>query len=137
MLGIRHYLGSGGLAPPPAVLYCYAITGTTASRQASVAERRSRSRLKAGNVDMLTYIKAHSAEFNPAEVLVLVGAFNKAWQSILDSGARLDEKSAESTREILSKRIIETAKKGELNQKRLCEDALAHLTAMNLRSSKR
>jgi len=83
---------------------------------------------------MLTYIKAYSAEFNPAEVLVLVGAFNKAWQSILNSGARLDEKKAESTREILAKRIIETAKGGELNQRRLSEDALAHLTAMNLRS---
>jgi hypothetical protein len=80
-----------------------------------------------------SYIKAYAAEFTPAEVFMLVGAFNKAWQSILDSGARLDEKDVESTREILAKRITETAKRGELNQKRLCEDALAHLTEMNLR----
>jgi hypothetical protein len=109
------------------------ITGTTASRQTSVTERPSRSRLKGKELDMLTYIKAYAAEFTPAEVLILVGAFNKAWQSILDSGTQLDEKNAESTREILATRIIETAKRGELNQRRLSEDALAHLTAMNSR----
>jgi hypothetical protein len=45
---------------------------------------------------MLTYIKADSdsaAAFDSDEVIVLVGAFNKAWQTILASGVQLDEDS--------------------------------------------
>ena len=83
---------------------------------------------------MFTHIKAQPAAFGSDEVLVLGGAFDKAWRSILDSGAQLDG-NAESAREILAKRIIETAKGGEFDQNRLSDDALAHLTAMNLRSA--
>jgi hypothetical protein len=84
---------------------------------------------------MLAYIKAQPY-FEPEEIIVLVGAFDKAWQLLLKSGAKLDGQ-AEAAREILAKRIIEVAKQGELNQRRLSEDALAHLAAITLQNMPR
>jgi hypothetical protein len=84
---------------------------------------------------MLTHIKAQSAKFDPDEVLVLVGAFNKAWQSVLTRGAQLDG-DAGTIRDVLAINIIESAKKGERSQRRLSQDALDHL-AMTLLSAPR
>jgi hypothetical protein len=84
---------------------------------------------------MLTFIKAQSIVFRPEEVLILVGAFDNAWQSVLASGVRLDG-DAEPIRALLAKHIIESASRGELNQKRLCQDALDHM-AMNLLNAPR
>ena len=40
---------------------------------------------------MLTYLKAHLEEaFDPDEVLILVGAFDKAWRAVLASGAKFE-----------------------------------------------
>jgi hypothetical protein len=75
---------------------------------------------------MQSYLDNHHQAFGPDEVLILVGAFDKAWQSVLDSGARLDG-AAEPIREILAKRIVDAAKLGERDQDRLCKDALDHL----------
>jgi hypothetical protein len=75
---------------------------------------------------MLTYIKAQPNVFEPEEILILVGAFDKAWQSVLATGAEFDG-NAESIRAILAKHIIESASRGKFNQKRLCRAALDHL----------
>ena len=64
---------------------------------------------------MLTYIKAQSAVFEPEEIIILVGAFDKAWHTVLAGGVRL-EGDAEPVRAILAKHIIESASRGELNQ---------------------
>jgi hypothetical protein len=85
-----------------------------------------RSRLMVGALHMLIYLKRHGEVFEPEEVTLLVGAFDKAWQTILASGVQLDGE-AQAVREMLAKRIIEIAKRGERNQQLLCSDALGHL----------
>jgi hypothetical protein len=80
---------------------------------------------------MLAYLKKDGGEFEPEEISMLVGAFDLAWQSVVKSGAHLDDQT-EFVRETLARRIIETAKRGERNQRSLCDSALMHLTEMSL-----
>jgi hypothetical protein len=77
---------------------------------------------------VLTYIKAQSTVFEPQEIIILVGAFDKAWHAVLAGGVRL-EGDVEPVRAMLAKHIIESAGRGELNQDRLCNDALDHWAA--------
>jgi hypothetical protein len=84
---------------------------------------------------MLTYIKAQSAVFEPEEIIILVGAFDKAWHTVLAGGVKL-EGDAEAVQAMLAKHIIESATRGELNQHRLCNDALDYWAA-NLLSAPR
>ena len=64
-----------------------------------------------------------------AETTQLLGlAFEAAWQKVKTAGSALVEESeATLTRELLAKRIIEMAKRGERNPDRLVEIALDHL----------
>jgi hypothetical protein len=39
---------------------------------------------------MLTYIKAQPAVFEPEEIIILVGAFDKAWHTVLAGGLKLE-----------------------------------------------
>jgi hypothetical protein len=80
---------------------------------------------------MLVHFRTHKEAFTPEEVAILVGAFDEACRSTL---VQPDGK-AEATREILAKRIIESAKLGVLNQQRLCKDALDHLAMIVLSAS--
>jgi hypothetical protein len=73
--------------------------------------------------------------FDPDAVGILLAAFDGALQSIKNSGARLSDKQAELVRATLAKYIIEQAKRGELDQRRLSEGALLHLARTNLRYS--
>jgi predicted protein tyrosine phosphatase len=58
----------------------------------------------------------------------LGAAFEAAWKKVKTAGTGLAEESeAALTRELLAKRIIEMAKRGERNPDRLVEDALDHL----------
>jgi len=84
---------------------------------------------------MLSYIKGQSIAFSPEEVILLVGAFDKTWHTVLAGGVKL-EGDAGPVRAMLAKRIIENASRGELNQDRLCNDALDHWAA-NLLSAPR
>jgi hypothetical protein len=77
---------------------------------------------------MLTYIKAQPVVFEPEEVIILVGAFDKTWHAVLAGGVKL-EGDAEPVRAMLAKHIIESASRGELNRDRLCNDALDHWAA--------
>ena len=55
---------------------------------------------------MLTYIKAQPAVFEPEEIIILVGAFDKTWHTVLAGGVKL-EGDAEPVRAKLAKHIIE------------------------------
>ena len=71
--------------------------------------------------------------FDPDAVGILLAAFDAAWQSIKASGARLSDKQTELVRATLAKYIIEQARGGELDERRLSEGALLHLARSNLR----
>jgi hypothetical protein len=70
--------------------------------------------------------------FAPDAVRTLIAAFDGAWQSFT-SGARLSGPQREVVREVLAKYIIEQARRGELDERRLREGALLHLARSNLR----
>lgn len=68
------------------------------------------------------------AAFEPDTITLLASAFETAWETVKKSGSPLaDDEHAASTREVLAKRIIAMAKKGERDPQRLVDDALAHL----------
>jgi hypothetical protein len=71
--------------------------------------------------------------FDPDAVGILLAAFDAAWQSIKTSRARLSDKQTELVRATLAKYIIEQARRGELDERRLSEGALLHLARSNLR----
>ena len=71
--------------------------------------------------------------FDPDAVSTLFAAFDAAWQSIKASGPHLSDKQIELMRATLAKYIIEQARRGELDERRLCEGALLHLAQSNLR----
>jgi hypothetical protein len=67
--------------------------------------------------------------FDPDTVALLAAAFDSAWDTVKKSGSPLaSDGQAESTRELLARRIIELGHKGERDKKRLVDDALAYLT---------
>jgi len=79
---------------------------------------------------MLQIIKeyADGGAFQPEEVAILVAAFDDAWQRLSKSGAQFDsDRAVRATREQLGKRIIEMAKRGERDPRRLRDDALQHI----------
>ena len=68
--------------------------------------------------------------FDPDTVALLSSAFDTAWDTIKKSDSPLAAHGhAASTRELLAKRVIATARKGERDKQRLVDDALAHLAA--------
>jgi hypothetical protein len=73
--------------------------------------------------------------FAPDAVRTLIAAFDGAWQSIIARGARLSAEQTELTRELLAKYIIEQARQGELDERRLRDGALLRLSQSNLRHS--
>jgi hypothetical protein len=76
------------------------------------------------------------AAFDPEAVRILVAAFDDAWKSVQGSGITFtSDLQADATREILALCIIDMARRGERDVRRLCENALLHLAKSNLRSS--
>jgi len=71
---------------------------------------------------------AENRAFDPETTHLLAAAFENAWESLTARGNRIDDplKAAQS-REVLAKRIIELAQRGERDSIRLCDDALAYL----------
>jgi hypothetical protein len=68
------------------------------------------------------------AAFDSETTQLLGAAFEDAWEDVKSSGSALAEGAeAALTRELLAKRIIELAKRGERNPDRLVESALDHL----------
>ena len=61
---------------------------------------------------------------------ILTTALNDAWKTINAAGVSFTSRGhAEAARETLAKRIIELARNGERDQRRLSEDALLHSVA--------
>lgn len=73
--------------------------------------------------------------FAPDAVRTLIAAFDGAWQSMIASGANLSDQQRELTRELLAKYIVEQARQGELDERRLRDGALLRLSQSNLRHS--
>ena len=71
--------------------------------------------------------------FDPEAVAILLAAFDAAWQSIKASGPSFTDKQKELVRTTLATYIIEQARRGELDQRRLSEGAVRHLAQSNLR----
>ena len=70
--------------------------------------------------------------FDPEATKTLIAAFDTTWQMLKTSGNVLAaDYRAASTRELLAKRIIETARLGERNPIRLVDDALSYLANSN------
>src|SRR6266853_3869424 len=88
--------------------------------------------------EMRDYHKDHTGALGPDEVRTLVAAFDKAWGSVQASGTIFDTAvKAESARAVLAKHIIEAAKQGERDQRRLRDGALVSLAQSTLRSAPR
>src|SRR6266567_2016404 len=65
--------------------------------------------------------------FDPDATNILTAAFDTAWQMLKTSGNVLAaDYRAASTRELLAKRIIETARRGERDPLRLAEPVRRH-----------
>ena len=79
---------------------------------------------------MLQRLKENgSAAFEPETVRILTGAFDEAWLSIQNSGIIFTSPGqTNAMREILALAIIQMARFGERDQRRLRNDALLHLT---------
>jgi hypothetical protein len=66
--------------------------------------------------------------FDPETAHLLAAAFENAGKSLTASGDRFaDRLKAAHSREVLAKRIIELAQRGERDSIRLCDDALVYL----------
>jgi hypothetical protein len=75
--------------------------------------------------------------FGPEEVRILIAAFDAAWASVIASGAPFAEPIYhDAARTILAKSIIQSAKGGERDQRRLSDAALLQLSKTNLRGSR-
>ena len=82
---------------------------------------------------MLRVLRVDREGFSPEEEATLTDAFEQACRSVL---VQLDG-GGEVTLELVVKRIVETAKKGELDRDRLVKDALGYLAGIVLRALQR
>ena len=82
---------------------------------------------------------AHPTEvFDPETIRILTTAFDTAWQRIHNSGVRFDsDHQSEQARNTLAKYIIEQARQGERDERRLRDGALLQYTRANLKKPPR
>jgi hypothetical protein len=76
---------------------------------------------------MPVVVLREEASFDSEVTRLLGTAFEAAWERLKTSGTLADQSQAPLARELLAKRIIDVAKRGERNQDRLVESALVHL----------
>jgi hypothetical protein len=71
-----------------------------------------------------------SSSFDPEDIAILVLAFDAAWEAVKSSGGTFSRSPyARLIREVLAKRIIEMARRGQSNPHGLCEDAVQFLAS--------
>jgi hypothetical protein len=92
------------------------------------------SRLRGRSGEMRGYLKDHVGVFDPDDVVILLAAFDKAWEAVRASGVRYPADKVESVQAILAKHIIAAAMNGERDLGRLRDGALLALAQSNLRS---
>src|SRR5467141_4700781 len=84
---------------------------------------------------MRGFLAKHLGVFDPDDIRILVGAFDKAWEAVQASGEVFDSKArVDTARAILAKHIIAAAKDGERDEGRLRDGALVALAQSNVRS---
>lgn len=76
---------------------------------------------------------AHPTEvFDPDTIRILTTAFDTAWRRIQKSGVRFDsDRQSEQARNTLAKYILEQARQGERDERRLRDGALLQYTRSN------
>jgi hypothetical protein len=87
---------------------------------------------------MLTILAKHNGDtaFLPHEVEILVAAFDGCWERLLGSGVQYgSDRAMQAARERLGKGIIESAKHGERDPVRLCQDAMLYMAQSDRRPS--
>jgi hypothetical protein len=79
---------------------------------------------------------AHPTEvFDPDAIRILTTAFHHAWQRLQNSGVRFDSNhQSERARNTLAKYIIEQARQGERDERRVRDGALLQYARSNLRN---
>ena len=76
--------------------------------------------------------------FSPDDVRILVAAFDGAWRSLLASGMIFEsDRESEAARDSLAKHIIEQARYGERDQRRLRDGAVLQCALSKLKSKPR
>jgi len=66
--------------------------------------------------------------FEPEMIEILVSVFEAAWKKVEQSGSKLASPGYKrAAQEIISKRIIEMAQRGERNPSELADDAVTYL----------
>jgi hypothetical protein len=82
-------------------------------------------------------LQSDASAFDPHSIRILSDAFEDAWQSLQTTGTTFHiDGQADQTREILARCIIEMAKLGERDQRKLRDAALAHLAEANIRKAR-
>ena len=100
--------------------------------------RRETERLPAGHVMREAIDKYAAGVFGPDDVRILVAAFDDAWRSLLASGITFaSDQESTAVRDTLAKHIIEQARYGERDQRRLRDGALLQYTQSKLKSKPR
>lgn len=80
--------------------------------------------------DMMVEIREFITVFDPEAIQVLASALDDAWDRIQKSGNRFARPAyARAMREVLAKRIIEAAQRGEKDKFKLAADAVKFLAA--------
>jgi hypothetical protein len=68
------------------------------------------------------------SSFDPEFIETLVAAYEEAWQTIEKSGSAFaSPRYRRVAQEIIAKRIIDTAQRGEIERHRLADDAVTYL----------
>jgi hypothetical protein len=97
--------------------------------------RREMERRPAGHTMRSAIDKYAAGVFNPDEIRILVAAFDEAWRSLLATGIAFEsDQESNAVRDALAKHIIEQARYGERDQRRLRDGALLQYTQSKLRS---
>ena len=72
----------------------------------------------------------NESSFDPEDIKILVSAFDAAWEAVKSSGGALSRSPyARPIREVLARRIIEMAGRGQNNPHSLCKDAVQFLAS--------
>jgi hypothetical protein len=84
---------------------------------------------------MHKFLDTQPGVFDPDTIQILTAAFDDAWAAVQASGSPLAMNSyAVDARTILAQHIIKLGKEGERDRRQLCDNALAHLAKIKLRT---
>lgn len=80
-------------------------------------------------VEVLRFSRRETA-FAPETIEILAAALDEAWEQLAKSGSRLTRPAySRVMREVVAKRIMELAQRGERDRETLVEDALHFVVA--------